>query len=187
MSKIDHSLFSAHEHALEREYEVCPQCGSELVVRHGKNGPFLGCASYPACDYIRSLVEHDTQTIKVLDDSPCPECNKPLAVKNGRFGMFIGCTGFPDCHHVVHQQEQVEEPLPACPSCSKGQLAKRSNKSGKTFYSCNAYPKCKYILNFKPVAQTCPNCGWSVLIEKNTSKGIQLQCPQKLCGYKHIV
>ena len=40
-SKIDHQLFSAHEHALE--HEACPQCDGELQLRHGKHGPFMGC------------------------------------------------------------------------------------------------------------------------------------------------
>ena len=86
MSKIDHSLFSADKHALEKEYEVCPQCGSELVIRNSKTGPFLGCASYPKCDFIRPLAHHDSSEIKVLEDSACPQCTKPLVVKNGRYG-----------------------------------------------------------------------------------------------------
>ena len=28
MSKIDEQLFSAHEHALEKEYELCPECAA---------------------------------------------------------------------------------------------------------------------------------------------------------------
>jgi predicted RNA-binding Zn-ribbon protein involved in translation (DUF1610 family) len=31
-----------------REYK-CPQCGSDLVVRKGKFGDFLGCTNYPKC------------------------------------------------------------------------------------------------------------------------------------------
>ena len=27
----------------------CPQCGSRMVLRKGKNGPFWGCSSYPTC------------------------------------------------------------------------------------------------------------------------------------------
>lgn len=183
MSKIDHSLFSTHEHALEKEYEVCPECGSEVVIRHGKSGPFLGCASYPQCDYTRALVEHDATFIKVLEGSSCPQCESELAVKNGRYGMFIGCTNFPECHFIAHDSEP-EESLPNCPECQKGTLTKRSNKSGKTFYSCNAYPKCKYILNHHPIAQTCQACGWQVMIEKKTAQGTVLQCPQKSCGHK---
>ncbi len=183
MSKIDHSLFSTHEHALEKEYEVCPKCGSEVVIRNSKTGPFIGCASYPECDYTRPLVEHDASFVKVLEGSECPDCKNQLAVKNGRYGMFIGCTNFPECHYIAHDHEP-EESLPQCPQCQSGTLTKRSNKTGKTFYSCDAYPKCKYILNQHPVSQTCPECGWQVMIEKNTANGKVLQCAQKHCSYK---
>ena len=50
-SKIDNNLFSAHEHALE--HTPCPKCGGELILKHGKHGPFLGCSQYPNCDYIK--------------------------------------------------------------------------------------------------------------------------------------
>jgi putative DNA topoisomerase len=185
MSKIDHSLFSANQHALEKEYEVCPKCGSELVIRNSKSGPFLGCVSYPTCDFIRSLVQHDTQQIKVLDDSPCPECANPLVVKNGRYGMFIGCTGYPDCHYIAHDEKEPEaESLPPCPKCKKGQLVARSNKFGKTFYSCDSYPSCKYTLNLKPVTHSCPACQWPVMTQKKMANGDVLQCPQKNCSHK---
>ncbi len=186
MSKIDHSLFSASRHALEKEYEVCPKCGSELVMRNSKAGPFLGCASYPSCDYIRPLVEHDSQLLKVLEDSPCPECGSPLAVKNGRYGMFIGCTGYPQCHYIAHEESKTTNPQsePACPQCHRGKLKTRSNKYGKTFFSCDRYPDCKYILNHQPVEHPCPVCGWSVMVEKKLASGTVLQCPQKSCGHK---
>lgn len=31
----------------------CPLCGSYLVGRTGKNGPFTGCSNYPNCKYTR--------------------------------------------------------------------------------------------------------------------------------------
>ena len=31
----------------------CPLCGSYLVGRTGKNGPFTGCSNYPDCKYTR--------------------------------------------------------------------------------------------------------------------------------------
>ncbi|MEO2268822.1 DNA topoisomerase family protein [Pseudoalteromonas pernae] len=186
MTKIDHSLFNADKHALEKEYEVCPECGSELVMRHSKSGAFLGCASYPTCHFIRPLHQHDTSTIKVLDDNPCPQCQAPLAVKNGRFGMFIGCTNFPECHYIADQREQEENEvsLPMCPKCNKGTLTQRSSKYGKAFYSCDAYPKCKYSINYPPVAVTCEQCQWPVMMKRNFAEGPMLQCPQKTCGHK---
>jgi putative DNA topoisomerase len=183
MSKIDHSLFSVHEQALEKEPEPCPKCGASTLVKHRKSGSFIGCESYPSCDYTRPLFEHQDSLIKILEGSECPECSSELAVKNGRFGMFIGCTNFPECHYIA-QEPEPEEVLPKCPSCHTGTLTKRSNKTGKTFYSCDAYPKCKYILNFRPISQTCPQCNWPVMVEKNMASGKILQCPQKHCNHK---
>ena len=151
-----------------------------------KSGPFLGCASYPKCDFIRPLAHHDSNEIKILEDSACPECSKPLVVKNGRYGMFIGCTGYPECHYIANENEekQSEDTLPSCPKCKKGHLVARSNKFGKVFYSCDCYPSCKYTLNNKPVEHPCPECDWPIVIERNMANGILLQCPQKSCMHK---
>lgn len=34
---------------------VCPRCGSELVKRNGKFGPFIGCSAYPKCRFTRDI------------------------------------------------------------------------------------------------------------------------------------
>ena len=31
---------------------ICPKCGGNLVLRHGKYGSFYGCSNYPKCHYI---------------------------------------------------------------------------------------------------------------------------------------
>lgn len=33
----------------------CPECGSNLKVRKGPTGDFLGCSSYPDCKYTHRL------------------------------------------------------------------------------------------------------------------------------------
>lgn len=30
---------------------ICPRCGKQLVLRKGKNGPFIGCGGYPNCRF----------------------------------------------------------------------------------------------------------------------------------------
>lgn len=32
---------------------ICPRCGSNLVLRKGKYGEFMGCANYPKCKFIK--------------------------------------------------------------------------------------------------------------------------------------
>lgn len=34
---------------------VCPECGSKLVEKNGRNGRFIGCSGYPRCRYTRSI------------------------------------------------------------------------------------------------------------------------------------
>jgi restriction system protein len=36
------------------ENNFCPKCGSILVDRSGKYGKFIGCSTYPKCDYTKS-------------------------------------------------------------------------------------------------------------------------------------
>lgn len=34
---------------------ICPQCGGQLVLRHGKYGTFYGCSNYPKCKFTLNL------------------------------------------------------------------------------------------------------------------------------------
>lgn len=34
---------------------VCPECSGKLILKYGKYGEFLGCSSYPGCDYTRKI------------------------------------------------------------------------------------------------------------------------------------
>ena len=187
MSQSHDPLFSLHEHALEKAYQVCPKCGAEVTMKHGKSGAFLGCSNYPTCDYTRALVEQERAEDKLISGSQCPECQYELAVKQGRYGMFIGCSNYPECKHIeeIHQHDDVNI---ACPQCTKkglsGELFEKTNRFGKTFYSCNNYPKCKYVLNYPPIAQPCPECAWPVLIKRQMASGEIYMCPQKKCGKK---
>lgn len=183
MNHIDHSLFDHSKESIRHAFGDCPLCQSELRIRNGKSGKFLGCSSYPECDYAQPLGKnHSVETLKVMENSDCPQCHSLLAVKKGRFGMFIGCTNFPECHFIQHDEPKAEtEAVVSCPKCKEGELVKRANKSGKPFYSCNQYPQCKYILNEQPMAQICPACQWPVLVKKSEKL---LQCPQKDCQRK---
>lgn len=184
MSKKDDKLFASHEHALEQEYETCPECGAELCIKNAKSGPFLGCSNYPNCEYSRPLSSQSHfESEKVLSGSVCPECGKELALKRGRYGYFIGCTQFPQCNYMS-QTESPGDTGVTCPQCKKGLLIQRKSRYGKLFYSCDSYPKCRYIVNNKPVTGCCPECGWAILVEKKTGTGTYLICPQKKCGFK---
>lgn len=175
-------LFSQHEHALEKEFEVCPDCGSELAVKHSKAGAFIGCVSYPNCTYSRPVVEQTAFEMQVLAGSQCPLCRSEMAVKQGRYGMFIGCTNFPECHHIEQQEHEVFDDI-LCPDCNKGNLVERQSRYGKTFYACDNYPKCKFAVNHSPIAGQCQKCGFALLLKRNMAAGEKHQCGNKKCGH----
>lgn len=165
---------------LSQQPGTCPLCQHPLQIKSGKKGPFLGCSNYPDCQYLKPLHEHEDTVVKLLDQEPCPSCGEPLAVKNGRYGMFIGCSNYPACDFVVHEDDSQSETFD-CPDCGKGQLVERISKYGKHFYGCNRYPKCKFLLNEQPVAGSCQQCGFALLIRKKTAKGERLLCANKAC------
>ncbi|TVQ84049.1 MAG: type I DNA topoisomerase [Chromatiaceae bacterium] len=169
----------------ERIDEACPKCGGQLAKRLGRNGLFIGCTNYPACDYTRDLVADgaEPEAPEIVPDRPCPKCGSELAIKRGRYGKFIGCTNYPTCKYI-EPIEKPEDTGVTCPQCGKGTLQKKKSRRGKVFYSCSTYPTCDYAVWNEPIAEPCPNCGWPVLTLKVTkSKGAQKVCPQKDCGY----
>jgi putative DNA topoisomerase len=174
----------------KKETEACPKCASPLHIRNGKQGPFLGCSAYPACDYLKPL--HEKSDIKkVLTGSSCPLCQHELVLKQGRFGLFIGCSDYPKCEHTAQLSEQntpeenaQQKRSIACPSCKNGHLIQRQSRFGKTFYACDNYPDCKYAVNDKPVEESCPECHWPITVERKTATALRLICPKKGCGYR---
>lgn len=39
------------EELIEKESNLCPRCGSSLVIRSGSRGKFIGCSGFPKCRY----------------------------------------------------------------------------------------------------------------------------------------
>ncbi len=88
----------------------CPKCDSELVMKVGRYGKFIGCSNYPKCKYIESLNKPKDSGIN------CPECNQgTLLERKSRFGkLFYSCSRYPDCKYAVWNEPLLE----ACPSCA---------------------------------------------------------------------
>lgn len=159
-----------------KQTEYCPECHAELHIKRGKQGLFLGCSAYPDCHYIKPL--HQTAHIIKTLDEPCPKCGELLQLKQGAFGMFIGCSHYPICDFVVHDEVESEEEF-ECPECKQHKLVKRTGRSGKAFYGCTGYPKCKFTLPVKPLIKQCPQCGGNLVIPKKQ----QYQCVNKQCEH----
>jgi DNA topoisomerase-1 len=158
--------------------ERCPLCGSTVVVKTGRFGPYIACskANDPECKYTLSLRKRGRAPDKPTDEL-CEKCGKPMVIKHGRFGEFMACTGYPECRNT--------KPVPLgvkCPKCGIGDLAeKRARKGGRKFYGCNRYPECDFTAWNRPVAEPCAACGNVGLEVKETkTKGTIRKCLK--CG-----
>lgn len=120
--------------------------------------------------------------VPALDDKGnpilCDICQRPMLIKSGRFGDFMACSGFPECKNTKPILKSIGV---KCPECGND-IVRRRGKSGKTFYGCSNYPKCKVSFWYKPVNKRCPKCN-SLLVEKHL-KNTKLACSNDKCDYK---
>jgi DNA topoisomerase-1 len=149
----------------------CPKCGSKMVKKFGRNGPFLACPRYPEC---KTTMPLDDEVPVEAPNVPCPTCGGPMRVRTGRFGKFLACQNYPDCKGTRPFTLQIP-----CPECGKGELVERRTRRGKNFYGCSAYPNCTFGLWDKPLKEACPACSYPILVQKHTkTKGDFKQCPK---------
>ena len=75
--------------------EVCPNCGSSLVIRKGRYGEFTACSNYPECKYIK---KEEKQVKEIMD---CPKCGGKIIEKKTKRGkIFYGCNNYPKCKYA---------------------------------------------------------------------------------------
>ena len=167
--------------------ETCPKDGQPMVMKKGRYGPFLACTNYPECKTTKRLVRGEggrleVEALKPIDEK-CPECGSDLMWRRGRFGPFIACSNYPTCKYV--KKKEAREIGILCPECGQGQVVERKGRWGRFFYGCRRYPECKFTAYHKPIAEPCPDCGRSYLLEKETKKeGRVVFCSNEACHYK---
>jgi DNA topoisomerase-1 len=155
--------------------EKCPECGGKLVAKGGFFGPFVACENHPkACKYTRPIKGEKKPA--ELTNYLCQECGAPMVVRHGRSGDFLGCSKFPKCRGTRSMPTGVK-----CPK-DGGEIAeRRSKKRGKAFYGCENYPNCDFVVWDKPVADTCPDCGYvGAEAKSNKTRGNYRKCIK--CG-----
>ena len=134
--------------------EIC-SLGHPMVIRLGRNGPFLACSQYPEHKETRP-VPGDEPPPQAGSGEVCPECGEgTLVSKTGRFGPFVGCSRYPDCKFIKKDGPPPPDPLPfevICPKNKDGLLVpRRARRTGNVFWGCAKYPKCDFTTNFEPL------------------------------------
>ena len=113
------------------EGQICEKCEKPMVLKQGRNGPFMACSGYPDCKNTKSIA-HETK----ISETPCPSCGGKLSLKQSRRGAFWGCVNYPDCTFISKFE-------PTTKKCEEegcdGLLATRTYRN-KNVYECI---KCK--------------------------------------------
>jgi DNA topoisomerase-1 len=144
--------------------EACDKCGSPMLKRVGKFGPFIACSGYPECTNTRELEEQQPESESGEEEiEPCENCGRPMALKRGRFGQFLACTGYPECKTtrklIATKQGGLKAAKPdqileeKCPRCGSNLVIKQG-RFGE-FTACTNYPECKYVKH-KTTGVMCP-------------------------------
>lgn len=146
--------------------QKCKKCGSDMQLRFGKFGPFLGCTKYPECKGIVNIprVGETPET----DMPPCPAigCDGHMAARRSRFGKtFFSCSNFPDCDVIVNNVEDLDEKYPNHPKTAYVKKAK--GRFGKK----KAEPKGKAAKKAAPAKKTAKKAATKKAPAKKKSAG----------------
>lgn len=84
--------------------DKCPECGSDLIVKSGKNGLFGACISYPKCKFTCNITVDNNSNLKPLILKPakfnCEKCGAEMVLKKSRRGLFFACSNYPECKNT---------------------------------------------------------------------------------------
>jgi DNA topoisomerase-1 len=153
------------EVVFEESDELCPECGSKMVVRWGRFGKFLACSRYPECKGAKPLEGEREEPAP--SDELCPECGAAMVIKQGRFGRFLACSRYPECKGAKPLLNKIGV---TCPE-DGGALVERKmrGRGRRVFYGCENYRRdgsgCDFTSWVKPTGEHCPTCNYLVVPE----------------------
>ncbi len=115
----------------ETSNDVCEKCGSPMVKKVGRYGPFISCSGYPECKNIKS--------IEIKLNLKCPKCTDGDIIqrKTRRGKIFYGCSSYPKCDFALWDKPTGE----MCPICKESMV---ENNKGSVMCSnkeCASRPK----------------------------------------------
>ncbi|HYA88355.1 MAG TPA: type I DNA topoisomerase [Nitrospirota bacterium] len=109
--------------AEETTDEICPKCGSAMMIKRGRFGKFLACSRYPECKYTQGM------STGVL----CPVDGGKLVERRSRFGkIFYSCANYPDCKFAIWNKP-LSRP---CPQCNAPFLVEKYSKKTGVSITC---------------------------------------------------
>ncbi len=128
----------------------CPKCGSRTCYRFGRNGRFLSCTEYPACDFAGPIDRDGRPLLPERVNMACPVDGSPMMLRNGRFGRFLASVNYPQVDFVINidKKGRIKYPAPPpvqtelpCPKCQAPLNLRRGVRG--PWLGCSKFPRCR--------------------------------------------
>ena len=116
----------------------CEKCGSDMLLRDSKRGPFLGCSSFPKCRSTKMMKKLEGADLKQVE-ALIPLLKEGTAKAQELVAKIISQNPAAAGNGQVNLNNVPTDI--DCDECGKPMVI-RSGRRGK-FLGCSGYPKCK--------------------------------------------
>ncbi len=114
----------------------CEKCGSPMLLRDSKRGPFLGCSSFPKCRAIKGMKKLEGDDLKQVE-ALIPLLKEGAAKAREMAAKITGeIPAAAGNGKVANVATDID-----CEECGKPMIV-RTGRRGR-FLGCSGYPKCK--------------------------------------------
>ena len=114
---------------------ACEKCGSAMLLRDSKRGPFLGCSTFPKCrstKMMKKLVGADLAQVEALLPLLKEESGKAAEMAAKITGSMPAATP----SRPTNVATDID-----CDECGKPMIVRQGRRG--PFLGCSGYPKCK--------------------------------------------
>ena len=92
---------------------ICPEDGSDMVLRTGRFGKFLASVNYPDIKFVLNLDKKEwikyPAVPPLLTDLTCEKCESPLNLRRGKRGPWLGPEG--ECASVKRMPPEAKRSM----------------------------------------------------------------------------
>jgi DNA topoisomerase-1 len=114
---------------------ACEKCGSPMLLRESKRGPFLGCSSFPKCRSTKMMKKLEGDALKQVE-ALLPMLKEEAGRNAELIAKITGGMPVPSNGRTGPITTDID-----CEECGKPMVI-RSGRRGP-FLGCSGYPKCR--------------------------------------------
>ena len=120
----------------------CDKCGSPMLLRDSKRGPFLGCSSFPKCRSTKMMKKLEGDDLKQVE-ALLPMLKEGVERSQEMIAKILAANPAAAAAAAANGQAKMAAIATDvdCEECGKPMVI-RSGRRGK-FLGCSGYPKCR--------------------------------------------